>query len=429
MTDASDPKEELEQKEHVVATSKEFLPRKFILNFFVQFFVVAVLFFGIGFVVGQKNIELSRKGLIPQIRVSNQSPTEVQDVDFSLFWQVFNTLPETYLNRADINGQDLLYGAISGMVRSLGDPYTAFLNPEQFDQINDTLSGTYEGVGIQIGFNDDKRLVIIAPLKGTPAEKAGVRAKDLILEIEEDDTFDITLPEAVEKIRGEAGTKVKLLLQHEGDGEPFEAEIERAEITVKSVEVEYRVDEVSEVAIVNVSRFGTGTDSEWDSVVAEIIERGVDKVIVDMRNNPGGLLSSSVHIAGEFVGGTIVKQETADGNVTSLPAGRDGKLLDVDLVVLINQGSASASEIFAGAIQDKDRGTIIGVTSFGKGTVQDSIDLPGGSGLHVTIAKWLTPNGTSIHGEGIEPDIKVERSQEEINNEIDPQLERALDII
>jgi len=396
-------------------------------NFLIQFLIVAIVFFAIGFAVGQKKIAFERRGFIPKLTVTNSLPAQNQTVDFSLFWNVWETLPKSYIDKSAFDGQKLLYGAISGMVRSLGDPYTAFLSPDQNEAVKDELAGSYEGVGIQIGFNEDNRLVVITPLKGTPAEKAGLLARDLILKIDDKDAIDITLPEAVDLIRGPAGSKVKLLLSHEGESETYEVEIERAKIAVRSVDIEFRNTDSGEVALIKVSRFGDKTNSEWDEVIAQVLERKPKGVIVDMRNNPGGLLSSSVYVASEFVDGTVVKQQMADGSVQSLAASRAGKVEKTKLVVLVNEGSASAAEIFAGAIQDKNRGKIIGQKSFGKGTVQDVVDLPGGAGLHITVAKWLTPKGNSIHGEGIKPDIEVAISKEQRKAQEDPQLDRALE--
>lgn len=400
-----------------------------ILNFLAQTAFVAVIFFAIGFNFGQKKIEVDKKSFIPQITFSNQSGPKQENVDFSLFWQVYEALPQKFLDKSAFDGQKLLYGAISGMVRSLGDPYTAFLDPKQNKSVNDELSGEYEGVGIQIGFNNEKRLVVIAPLKGTPAEREGVKAKDLILKIGDKETFDLTLPEAVELIRGQAGTKVKLVLLHDGEEKSYDREIERAKINVKSVEVEYKQSKRGkEIAVLKVSRFGDKTDGEWDSAVDEVIAKNVSGVILDVRNNPGGLLTSSVHLASEFVRGTVVKQESSDGSVGSLGVDHVGKLLKIPVVVIINAGSASASEILAGAIKDNNRGKVVGEKSFGKGTVQDVVPFVGGSSLHVTIAKWLTPKGDSIHGAGITPDIIVEvKADEEKDKDI--QLEKALEII
>jgi len=397
-------------------------------NFFIQFLIVAVVFFAIGFAVGQKKVEISRKGFIPQISITSQLPPKNQTIDFSLFWQVLQTLPQKYLDKSAIDGQKLLYGAISGMVKSLGDPYTAFLDPKQNESIKEDLSGSYEGVGIQIGFDNEKRLVVIAPLKGTPAEKEGIRPKDLILKIDDKSTMEMTLPEAVDLIRGPAGSKVKLVLERPGEDKPFEKEIERAKISVETVDVEFKEVAGQKVAVVKVSRFGDKTDSEWNGAINQVIDSQAKGVIVDMRNNPGGLLTSAIHLASEFIRGTVVKQQGADGKVESLPTDHQGKLLKIPLTVLVNGGSASAAEIFAGAIQDANRGKIVGEKTFGKGTVQDVVDFPGGSGLHITIAKWLTPNGKSIHGSGITPDVAVEFPQE-TKEGVDPQLERALEVV
>lgn len=398
-----------------------------IFSFLIQFAVVAVVFFAVGFVAGQKKVEITRENFVPKIKFENQIPPGEQTVDFSLFWEVFGTLPEKYVDKTAIDGQKLLYGAISGMVRSLGDPYTAFLDPRQNQAVKDELAGSYEGVGIQIGFNKDKRLVVIAPLAGSPAERAGFSPRDLILKIDERETFDLTLPEAVDLIRGPAGSKVKLILQHDGEEKPYEREITREKITVKSVVIEFKDTDRGKVAVIRVSRFGETTDSEWDAAVNQVQLENAAGAIVDMRNNPGGLLTSAVHLGSEFVTGTIVKQEFADGTVKLLSADHRGELLSIPIVVLINGGSASASEIFAGAIQDNRRGKVVGEKTFGKGTVQDALELQGGSGLHITIAKWLTPKGNSINGTGIEPDITVERSTEDITNNRDPQLDRALE--
>lgn len=396
-----------------------------ILSFIIQFLIVAVAFFAIGFVVGQKKISVERKGIVPNIIFENQTSLQNQNVDFSLFWKVFEVLPQRYLEKSDIDGQKILYGAISGMVRSLGDPYTAFLDPKQNDAVTDELSGSYEGIGIQIGFNKDKRLVVIAPLKGTPAATAGLKPKDMIVKIDAEDTFEMTLPEAVELIRGQRGTKVKLVLLREGSEKTFEKELERARIDVKSVDLSYKTVDGKQVAIVKVSRFGEKTDAEWDAAVAQIQGKGVSGIVVDMRNNPGGLLTSAIHLASEFVKGTVVKQESDSGAISSLGTDHSGKLTGTPVVVLINGGSASAAEIFAGAIRDNNRGKLVGEKSFGKGTVQDVVSFPGGSSLHVTIAKWLTPDGDSIHEVGIAPDVEIKNKDDD---EKDFQLEKALSL-
>ncbi|OGD87160.1 hypothetical protein A2870_03340 [Candidatus Curtissbacteria bacterium RIFCSPHIGHO2_01_FULL_41_11] len=397
-----------------------------IFSFFIQFLVVGIIFFLIGFAVGQKKVEIIGNGVVPKLTVQNTTPQNTT-VDFSLMWEVLDAIPQKYIDKSAIDGNKLLYGAISGMVRSLGDPYTAFLDPKQNEAIKSELAGVYEGVGIQIGFNKDKRLVVIAPLSGTPAQRIGLRPKDLILKIGDRETFDLTLPEAVDLIRGKAGTKVKLQMQHEGEDKPFDVEVERAKITVKSVEVDYKDVDSKKVAVMKISRFGDTTDSEWDQAVREVKGANVAAIVVDMRNNPGGLLSSSIHIASEFTGGVIVKQQDSAGRVASLSSDHQGVFSKIPMDVLVNGGSASAAEIFAGAMQDHRRGEIVGEKTFGKGTVQEPLDLAGGSSLHVTVAKWLTPNGHSINGSGINPDVTIEAP--DVNSEEDPQLEKALEIL
>lgn len=401
-----------------------------IFSFIVQFVFVAVIFFAVGFAVGNRRVDVSRKNFIPTITVENKLPPREQKVDFSLFWQVFDQLPKTFIDKSAIDSQKLLYGAISGMVRSLGDPYTVFLDPKQNEAVKSELAGSYEGVGIQIGFNREKRLAVIAPLTGSPAAKVGVSAKDLIIKIGERETFDLSLPEAVDLIRGPAGTRVKLTLRHVDEEDNYEVEITRAKITVKSVEVEFVDDrDGGRVGVIKVSRFGDTTDREWDEAVNRVQLERARAVVVDMRNNPGGLLASAVHLASDFVDGIVVKQEFSDGSIAPLASDHRGELLDIPMVVIINGGSASAAEIFAGAIQDDKRGKIVGEQSFGKGTVQDAVDLPGGSGLHITIARWLTPKGASIADVGISPDVEVEMTRDDTEAGRDPQLDRALELL
>ena len=411
------------------AQSPSITPKSSLFSFLIQFLVIAIAFFAIGFAVGQKRVTVQKQGFIPSINFSNQLPPTNQNIDFSLFWKVFEILPQKYVDKTAVDGQKILYGAISGMVRSLGDPYTAFLDPKQNEAIKSEIAGSYEGVGIQIGFDEQKRLAVIAPLAGTPAEEEGVLAKDLILKIDDKNTSDLTLPEAVDLIRGPAGTSVKLTLAREGEDKPIEKEIKREKIDVKSVTVKYVNSGAKKVAIIKVASFGEKTNDEWDAAVDDANAQKTDAVIVDVRNNPGGLLASSVYLTGEFVRGVVVKQQYANGSVDSLNTNGRGRLLKTPMVVLVNGGSASAAEIFSGAIQDARRAQLVGEKTFGKGTVQDVVDFPGGSGLHVTIAKWLTPKGHSIHGTGISPDISVELTADDRANNKGPQLDRALESV
>ncbi|MCL5411466.1 MAG: S41 family peptidase [Patescibacteria group bacterium] len=350
-----------------------------------------------------------------------------KSIDFSLFWKVWDELEKQYVNKKAIDSEKMLYGAISGMTSSLGDPYTTFLDPSQNKEFDGELSGTYEGVGIQLGFKD-KQLVVMAPLAGTPAESAGVKAGDLIIKISDKDTVGMTLPEAVTLIRGPAGTSIKLTMLHLGGDKPYDASITREKIKVKSVELT-RKD--GDIAYVKLSRFGDTTNDEWDSVIKEVSSANYKGMVLDLRNNPGGHLQSAVYIASEFLkkDEVVVQEEASDGSRELLKVNRDGKLLEIPLTVLINKGSASASEIVSGALADHQRATLVGEDSFGKGTVQAVEEFENGAGLHVTVAKWLTPNGTWVNEKGLSPNVKVTLSTDDVNTGKDPQLDKTLELL
>jgi len=351
------------------------------------------------------------------------SRANFKNLDFSLFWDVWQRLEKFYLNKKDLDAQNMYWGAIKGMVESLGDPYTIFLPPSDNKQAKEDLSGEFEGVGIQLGYKDSQ-LVVVAPLKGTPAYAAGVKAGDLILKIDDKETVGVTLPEAVKLIRGPKGTKVKLTLLHEGEKETYEAMIIRDKITVPSVELEF----VNDVAHLKLTRFGDKTGEEWERAVGEILSKnGVRGVVLDLRDNPGGYLSGAIFIASEFLDkGVVVQQEGASGVKETFSVNRQGKLTEIKLVVLVNEGSASASEIVAGALQDYDRAKIVGQKTFGKGTIQEAQELDGGAGLHVTTARWLLPKGRSIDKEGIKPDVEV---KDDPKTEVDEQIEKAKELL
>ncbi|MEX0616914.1 MAG: S41 family peptidase [Candidatus Woykebacteria bacterium] len=388
---------------------------------FIPKLLGVLIIFLAGIWVGQ-SVVLPFGGSRPVLNLTNtQTPSNVR-VDFAPFWDVWQKASEEYLDKGKVDPQKLLYGAISGMVRAIGDPYTVFLDPDQNQAFLDNLSGTYEGVGIELGSREG-RLVVIAPLEGTPSEKAGVRAGDVILAIDGEDTSDMTVPEAVQIIRGEAGKKVKLLLQRKGKS-PFEIEMTREKISVKSVRVAIKQD----VAVLKLSRFGDNTNTDWDEAVNKVVTGNYKKVILDMRNNPGGRLDQSIYIAGEFLpkGAVVLIQEDSKGGRTSLTSNRDGRLREVQLIVLINEGSASASEIVAGALRDNKKTKLLGEKTFGKGTIQKVDDFQDGSGLHITTAKWLTPSGTWVNEKGLSPDVEVKMTEKDFEKGADPQLARAL---
>jgi carboxyl-terminal processing protease len=395
--------------------------------------IIAILTFVIGWQLGNRGFQLGVSDFRPKVSFSNNVPAGKQDIDFKLFWQVWDLVSSEYVDSKAVDPQKMFYGAIQGMVAALGDPYTVFLPPTEQKSVSEEINGAFEGVGIQLGYDKEKRLAVIAPVKDTPADKAGILPGDLIVKIGGKDASGISLPEAVNLIRGPKGTSIALEIYHEGDAKTKTVDLKRDTIVVKSVEFsEKTTPKNKKVAVIKLSRFGERTFEEWSKAVSDTLASGPDAIVLDMRNNPGGLLDGAVYIGSEFIkSGDIVLQENAKGVRTPYKVNREGKLLNLPLIVLINKGSASASEIVAGAIQDTKRGKLLGETSFGKGTVQESQDLPEKTGIHITTAKWLTPQGRWIHQKGLEPDIKVELTEEQIKEQIaddkkDFQLERAL---
>lgn len=402
----------------------------------VKFVLIVAIAFLLGWQLGHKDIQLRWSSYKPTVSISSKEPPKNINVDFKLFWDSWDLLSRAYIDKKALNPQKMFYGAISGMVSSLGDPYTVFLPPTQQKVSKEELNGSFDGVGIQLGFNKDKRLVVIAPLSQTPAERAGIKPEDLIVKIDDKDTANMTLPEAVQLIRGHKGTEVVLTILREGMDEPKSYSLIRDTILVKSVEVSFKKTIGGKnVAVIKLSRFGERTEKEWEDAVSEILSERTDGLVLDVRNNPGGFLEGAVFIASEFLSsGDVVLQENNQGIRVPFKVSRDGKLTKLPLVVLINKGSASASEIVAGALQDRKRARLLGEKSFGKGTIQEAQDLEGGSGIHITVAKWLTPEGRWVNdSEGLEPDVKVESPEvkegEKEDSIKDLQLEKALELL
>ncbi|MEK7617122.1 MAG: S41 family peptidase [Patescibacteria group bacterium] len=407
----------------------------------IKVILIAVLAFLLGWQTGHRDILLKWENYKPKVSIENRLPPKNIDLDFKLFWDSWELLTREYLDKEAVDPQKMFYGAISGMVAAIGDPYTFFLTPEVQKSSKEELNGAFEGVGIQLGFNKDKRLVVVAPLSGTPAEKAGIKAQDLIVKIDDKDTSGISLPEAVKLIRGGKGTKVNLTILREDGVEPKDYTLTRDTIIVKSVEVTYKTTPGGkDVAILKLSRFGERTKDEWREAVSDVVSRSPKGLVLDIRNNPGGFLEGAVFIASEFLdSGDVVLQENASGQRTSFKVNRKGELIKIPTVVLINKGSASASEIVAGALQDRKRAKLVGDKSFGKGTIQEAQDLEGGTGIHITVAKWLTPNEHWVNDtSGLEPDIEV--LEENVGEEKDEtrlpdgqakdiQLEKALELL
>lgn len=394
--------------------------------------VIGSVTFSLGYLSGYNGFRASFTRF-PNVTITREVPASQEDLDFSLFWQVWDTLQLKYYDKEKLIPSEMVYGAIRGMVSAVGDPYTAFIPPREYKIVQEDLNGSFEGVGIQIGFKGSQ-LAVIAPLPASPAEEAGIRAGDLIVNIKDDNknvdqgTVGMNLAEAVQLIRGTANTKVTLTLLREGEDEPIVSEITRKSIDVPSVTVEY-LGENSDIAHVKVLKFSGETIAEWEKYVPEILSKpNLQGIIMDVRNNPGGYLQGAIDLASDFLEtrDVVVVEVQGDGNRSEYRVEKLGRFKKDKLVVLINEGSASASEIFAGAIQDNQRGQMIGVVTFGKGTIQEPQDVAGGSGLHITIAKWLTPNGTWVNEGGLKPDVEVEDNEE---TEEDEQLTRAVEIV
>jgi len=353
-------------------------------------------------------------------------PDEVPS-EFETLWEVWDSLSGDYVNKEALDSSELVQGAINGMIEALGDPYTTYLDPESSDLAWSAFEGSFEGIGAVVGMEDGE-LTVVSPIAGSPAERQGIRAGDRILEIDGESTSGITLTEAVLKIRGPEGTVVTLLVLHRDETEPVEIEITREEISLDSVYLEMLPGDIARIQI---TYFSLRTDKEISSVLSDALSRGARAVIIDLRGNPGGILSTVVDVADEFLdSGIILYQADDEGNVIDEWEAHSGGLAaDLPLAVLVDGGSASGSEVLAGALQDHGRGPLIGTQTYGKGSVQLIHQLSDGSALYVTAARWLTPDGHLIEGLGLTPDFEVPITDEDIAQGIDPQLERAIDYL
>jgi len=394
---------------------------KAVKKIFLTLGILALLFaaYAFGVLIGAGTIKFE-KG----VQVVNLDIGKPEKLDFSQFWQIWNTVKDKHVDPVD--EKKLFYGAIQGMVAAVGDPYTVYLPPEESKKFFEDIKGTFEGIGAEIGKRKEK-LIIVAPLEGSPAEKAGLLPEDVILEINGESTESMSVEEAVSKIRGQAGTQVKLTILRGTDGQSKVYAITRAKIEVKSVTWKYL--ENDSIIHIKISRFSDDTVTLLSDAANEAMSRGVKRVILDLRNNPGGFLDAGVSVASFFIpkDTVVVLEQDREGNRNALKSDREPKLGDAKIVILINKGSASASEIVAGALSEQKGIKMIGEKSFGKGSVQEVEELGDGSSLRITVAKWLTPKGKSISDEGLQPDVEIPRTQEDIESGKDPQLDRAVE--
>ncbi len=396
---------------------------------------VAVLLFGTGYKLGERAISLT------SFANNSSVTTNSKNVDFTMFWKVWDTIEKKYVDKKKVDKTKMYYGAIKGLVASVEDPYTFFLTPVENKQSQEGLAGKFEGIGAQLGMKDN-RVVVIAPLKNSPSEKAGVMAGDIILKVDTITIAGMPLTQVVSKVRGDKGTKVHLTLGRSGK----EVEVDVVRDTIKVESVETKLDEqlstctssCDKVAYLKLNQFGDSTVDEWEQKIAEIKakwdSKSIKGLVLDLRDNPGGYLESSVYLAGEFLkqNELVVKQESTTYENKDYYVTRQGSLLDIPLTVLINGGSASAAEILSGALRDHKRAQLVGEKSFGKGSVQEAIDLGEGMGLHLTVAKWILPNGSWINGKGIEPQYVIKNVVPEGNTmarENDAQLDKAIELL
>lgn len=404
-------------------------------SFKINIFFVIVLIF-IAFIAGKSSAPATGSvnnqgiGVSYDSEIVNKYQDEngnyIKEVDFDLYWQVWEELKNKYFDADKIKDSDLFYGSLKGMVNAVGDPYTSFLDPELSKQFSEDMSGSFEGIGAEIGIRDDI-LTIVAPLPETPADKAGIKSGDKVYEINGESTMGISVDEAVSKIRGPGGSEVILTIFREDFSEPKEITIVRDTIEINSVETELLEDNI---LLITISSFNDDTLSSFNIAVREAENNQVSGIILDLRNNPGGYLDTAIEVASEWVeSGPVVIEKFDEENEENYLARGIARLSNYKTVVLVNGGSASASEIVAGALQDYNLATIVGTQTFGKGSVQTLNPFSDGSALKVTVAKWLTPQGSYITDIGISPDKVIEYSLEDFENEVDPQLNEALEII
>ena len=372
----------------------------------------------------QESVEDLLKTSPPQ---STSTPVEQEDL-FAPFWQSWDLVHELYIDQP-VNEELMMQGAIKGMMDSLGDQHSSYMDPDQYRQANAPLEGSYEGIGAWVDATRDY-LTIVSPMPGSPAEEAGLLPGDQIIAIDGEDMTGIDGNLVIRKVVGPAGTSLTLTVYREGEGEPFDVTLERAKIIVPALEYEMLDGDIGYIKLFSFSEKEKATE-DFTAALEDLLEQEPESLILDLRNNPGGYRDSAVAITSQFVDeGVIMYQEYGDGTRDTFEAEKGGLATDIPLVVLINEGSASGSEIVAGAIQDYERGILVGMVSFGKGSVQSWIPLANEQGMvRVTIAHWLTPNGRTIHELGVVPDFEIEYTDEDFENEVDPQLEKAIELL
>lgn len=394
--------------------------------------IMAVILFGLGILTGQ--FLAFKKPITNAAENSDWSASVVniaddkeitKNLDFDQFWQVWKKVKTKYAKQP-VKDSDLFYGAMQGLVAGLNDPYSVYFPPKAAEEFNKSLDGEFSGIGAEVGIKNNQ-LVVVAPLPGTPAERAGLRPGDKIFAIDKVVTIGMDTSSAVEKIRGKAGTKVVLTIMRNGFTKTKEFPIVREKINIPAVIFSVKD---KNVAYLRVMQFNQNTMPEFNKAIKQIQDRKISKLVVDLRNNPGGYLETAVSMASEWVGeGKVVSEKFSNGDTNIHSTVGEHRLQNFPTVVLVNGGSASASEILAGALQDHKKATVVGEKTFGKGSVQDYEMLPDGSSLKITVAEWFTPNDKNINEQGIKPDVEVKEdwTKEKIGEDV--MLKKALEIL
>ncbi len=354
---------------------------------------------------------------------SGSTPEEYDEL-FAPFWETWDLVHEEFVDQP-VNDLDLMRGAIEGMLDALGDRHTSFMTPEEFEQANESLEGEYEGIGAWVDITGDY-VEIISPMKGSPAAEAGLQPTDKVIAVDGEDMSGVPGDLVLQRILGPAGTDVTLTIQR--NGESFDVTITRANIVVPTVESEMLEDDIAYIALLN---YGSNTTQQLRKALQDLLDQDPRGLIFDLRNNGGGYLNTAIQVVSEFIPeGVVMYEEYGDGETFAFDAIPGGLATEIPLVVLVNEGTASASEITAGAIQDYDRAPLVGAVTYGKGSVQNWIPLENNAGgVRITIARWLTPDGRQISGEGLTPEYLVEMTEEDFTEGRDPQLDKAIEVL
>jgi len=358
---------------------------------------------------------------------NKESRLVVEKVDFSPFWKAWNVINQKYVSSGkEITSQEKVWGAIQGLAFSLGDPYTVFMPPSESKIFNEDIKGNFGGVGMEI-INKDEILTVVAPLKNSPAEKAGIKAGDKIVKIDGKMSADLSAGEAVKLIRGEIGTKTVISVAREGENELIDISIVRENIEIPTIKTEMKKG----VFVISLYSFSAVSANLFRNALKEFVESGTNKLVLDLRGNPGGYMEAAIDMASWFLpaGKVVVKENTGDSEKVHRSKGYNIFNNSLKFAILIDVGSASASEILAGALKEQGVATLIGTRSFGKGSVQELVEITPETSLKVTVARWFTPNGISISKNGLTPDVEVKITRKDLEKGIDPQLEKAIEIL